>query len=94
MLQLEPSSSRVLEPSSSRVLELEIDQYDRARARTEIPTWRADLEHKNEARVKLELEKKLDEPIPNNQYSLRIGSFTPLPVINFLIQPPCFFNIL
>jgi hypothetical protein len=69
-----------LEPSSSRVLELEIGQYDRARARvrTEIPTWRAGLEHKNEARVKLELEKTLDEPISNKQYSLRIGSFTPL----------------
>lgn len=73
-----------LEPSSSRVLELEIGQYDRARARvrTEIPTWRAGLEQKNEARVKLELEleKTLDEPISNKQYSLKIGSFTPLGV--------------
>jgi hypothetical protein len=70
------------EPSSSRVLELEIDQYDRARARTKIPPWRAELEHKNGASVKLEfeleLEKKLDEPIPNKQYSFKICLFTPL----------------
>jgi len=44
------------------------------------PPLRAELEHKNEARVKLELElkKKLDELIPYNQYLLKIGLFTPL----------------
>jgi hypothetical protein len=72
----------LFEPSSSRLLKFEIGQYDRARARsrTRFIPWRAELEHRNRARHEFELEllKNSNEPIPNNQYPLKIGSFTPL----------------
>jgi hypothetical protein len=70
----------LFELSSSRLLELEIGQYDqaRARSRTGFIPWRAELKHRNRARHELELLKISNEPIPNNHYSLRIGSFPPL----------------
>jgi hypothetical protein len=70
----------LIQASSSRVLEFGIDQNDRARARTIYFPTRAGLAQDFSARVELELELYcyLNEPIPNRQYPLRIGSFTPL----------------
>jgi hypothetical protein len=70
-------------------LELGIDQNGRTRARartivfvTRVFVTRAELAQDFSARVKLELELELycllNEPSPNRQYPLRIGSFTPL----------------
>jgi hypothetical protein len=85
-----------LEPSLSRVLELEIGQYDRARARARtiyFPT-RASLTQDFSVRVELELELELDcylnELISDRQYSRKIGSFTPLCAhVHYLLMCTC-----
>jgi hypothetical protein len=64
------------------------------RARTIVFVTRAELAQDFLARVELELELYclLNEPSPNRQYPLRIGSFTPLsaiiryPYINFFLK--------